>query len=66
MNARVSERMEMTDIVAAAWNIYRHALWLWLSLTLVSLVLMCGIQLLAASRIELAPSPSDDELQSNL
>ena len=65
MNARVSERMDMTDIVAAAWNIYRHGLRLWLSLTLVSLILMFGIQLLAVSRIELGPNPSDDELQSN-
>ena len=65
MNPRVSERMEMTDIVAAAWHIYRHGLWLWLSLTIVSLVLMFGIQLLAASRIELGPNPTDDELQSN-
>ena len=66
MNTLPAGPMDMGDIVAGAWNIYRRAPATWLAITLVGLVVVFAVRWLAGANLELDAEPTGDALRDAL
>lgn len=58
--------MDMGDIVAGAFGIYRRAPLPWLAITALSFVIVFALQWAFAGRLDLGPDPTDEQLQESL
>lgn len=58
--------MDMGDIVAGAWTIYRRAPLRWLALTLVSIIVMTPLEFLAARQVDLSKPLTNEEMVNAL
>jgi uncharacterized membrane protein len=56
--------MDMGDIVAGAWNIYRRAPLAWLSITALAIVAVFVAQWVLGDRLDLGPEPAAEDLQA--
>ncbi|MGH2584228.1 MAG: hypothetical protein ACRDJE_04880 [Dehalococcoidia bacterium] len=66
MNETAPGRMDMGDIVAGAWNIYRRAPLAWLAVTLVSVVVTFAGLWAVGDRFDLGVDPTEEEVEDAL
>jgi len=58
--------MDMGDIVAGAFGVYRRAPLRWLAITALTFVVVFAVQWAFAGELDLGPEPSDDQVQESL
>ena len=66
MNDATPGRMDMGDIVAGAFGIYRRAVLSWLAITALSFAVVFALQWTFADQLDLGSDPSEEQIEGSL